>query len=90
MFWDQAVSDTLLDQWKHVTPKYTVLETVHDRIYKQTWHKLAANRTMKLLISRMPNRGANWDLITENDGTQFYWVTDKTLTLLAIQGAVKE
>lgn len=87
MFWDQTVGDKLLNQWKNTPPKYDILETVYERIHKQTWHKLSANRTMKVLIMQTPGKGGNWDHVSENDGTKYYWVTDKTLTLLQLQGA---
>jgi hypothetical protein len=83
----QTIGDKLLNQWKNVPPKYNILETVYDRINKQTWHKLSANRTMKVLIMQTPGKGTNWDLGLENNGAKYYWVTDKTLTLLQLQSA---
>lgn len=76
-----------INQWKNVPPKYNILETVYDRINKQTWHKLSANRTMKVLIMQTPGKGINWEIGSENNGAKYYWVTDKTLTLLQLQSA---
>lgn len=76
--------------WIKETPRYSVLETITERIYKKTWHKLATNKTMKKLIAETPGKNENWELVKENTGTEFYWVTDKTLTLLHLKGATSE
>lgn len=76
--------------WIKETPRYSILETINEQIYKKTWLKLATNRPMKTLIAEIPGKNENWELVKENTGAEFYWVTDKTLTLLHLKGATSE
>jgi hypothetical protein len=75
---------------KPAIPTYTILETVFERIYKKTWYKLDANRELKYIIANLPGENLNWEYVKENNGAYYYWVTDQTLTLLQIQGAVEK
>jgi len=69
-------------------PRYTVLETVEDRITGTVWHKLKTNEKATRLILKS-KAYSQWDLVTENTGKKLFWVTDKLLTILHIQGLQK-
>ena len=66
-------------------PRYSVLETVEDRITGKTWHKLNVNAKATLLIYQS-KAYSQWEIRTENTGKRLIWVTDKLLTILHIQG----
>lgn len=69
-------------------PRYTVLETVEDRITGTVWHKLKTNeKAARLIIVSKYHK--HWDIHTEVDGTRRLWVTEKFLTVLHIQGLQK-
>lgn len=89
MYWDQTASYTVKIK-KPTVPTYSILETVYERIHKKTWYKLDANLRLKDIIVNLPGRNLNWEYVKENNGAYYYWVTDKTLTLLQIQGAVEK
>lgn len=78
------------DPPKPSKPSYRILETLYERIYKKTWHKLSVNPTLKDMIEKIPGENTNWERHKELNGARFYWVTDPTLTMLTLQGAVKE
>ena len=89
MFWDQKAS-TVSSKKQESVLEYTILETVYERIYKKTWYKLDANSALKYIISTLPGENLNWEYYKENNGAYYFWVTDKTLTLLSIRGAVEK
>ena len=66
-------------------PKYSILETVEDRITGTVWHKLKTNEKAARLILAL-KATKSFDIHTEPSGKSFIWVTDKLLTLLHIQG----
>jgi hypothetical protein len=70
---------------------YSVLDTVHETLYKQTWHKLKLTYALWRMITQDKGRqGANWDIVKEIDGQSYIWVTDKYLALLNVKGAYCE
>lgn len=66
-------------------PRYSVLETVEDRITGKVWHKLKTNEKAAELIHNCKAH-THWDYRTEITGKIFIWVTDQLLTILHIQG----
>ena len=88
MFWDQAASYKEEVRKKEYKLTYSILETDNEQIYKKTWHKLDPTFSLwRLIISDENTKGSHWDIVKENDGKSFIWVTDKYLTLLEIKGA---
>jgi hypothetical protein len=88
MFWDQTPSYKEEIRKREYKLTYSIIETVHERIHKNTWYKLNLSDNLWYMIVRdKQNKGANWDVIKENNGTSFVWVTDKYLTLLHLKGA---
>lgn len=70
------------------TPKYDILETVDDTITGTVWHKLLTNAKATELIPKS-KAYSQWEIIEENTGKKFLWVTDQFLTVLHIQGLQK-
>lgn len=90
MFWDQETKGYLdYDFEFDKVPSYRVLETVFERVYKKTWYKLDVNRRLWHIITTSKGQNENWELVKENNGAKFLWVTDKMLTLILLQGAVE-
>lgn len=88
MFWDQEVSYKEEVRKKEYKLTYSILETVYDTIYKNTWHKLSPTHALwQMIRADEKTKGANWDILKENNGKSFIWVTDKYLTLLQLKGA---
>lgn len=92
MYWDQTPSYSKEEvRKKEYNLTYTILDTVHDTIHRQTWYKLKLTHALwSMIMQDKGRRGANWDIIKEITGESYIWVTDKYLTLLNIKGAYLE
>lgn len=78
-------------QYQEKDMSYDILETVHERLYGNTWHKLILTHSLwKMITEDKKCRGSSWDKIKEITGETYIWVTDKYLTLLEIKGACRE
>ena len=68
-------------------PEFRVLSKERDHISKVTWNKLYSNHKMRELIINSGTENVNFQCVNEITGEEFYWVTEKFLTVLMIKGA---
>ena len=69
----------------YMGPVCSILETVEDTITGITWHKLQTNSKATRLIAKS-KAYSSWEIKAEITGRKYFWVTDKLLLLLKIQG----
>ncbi len=68
-------------------PKFRILEKSVDSITRKLWIKLHTNFYMNNLIVKSGKLNENYQHIQEPSGHDFYWVTEKYMTMLMIKGA---
>ena len=69
----------------YMGPVCSILKTVKDTTTGQTWHKLQTNPKAIWLIA-ISKAYSSWEIKEDNTGRKYFWVTDKLLLLLKIQG----